>query len=64
MRSGGRRMGNISKLEALEILKEKMEQALNEKEVALTTNSHIYNFGREEAFKEAIEIFRRIYGEL
>lgn len=57
-------MGSISKLEALEILKEKMEQALNEKDFALTTNSHIYNFGREEAFKEAIEVFRRIYGEL
>lgn len=57
-------MGSISKLEALEILKEKMEQASNEKDFALTTNSHIYNFGREEAFKEAVEIFRRIYGEL
>lgn len=57
-------MSSINKLEALEILKEKLEQALKEKECALTTNSHIYNLGREEAFREAIGIFRRIYGEL
>lgn len=57
-------MSSISKIEALEILKERMEQASNEKECALTTNFHIYNLGKEEAFREAIGIFRRIYGEL